>query len=614
MRTAEICPTCATYTNATCVIYDGDYLSCTGISPMDNLQSILELIDGTICTLSVDVANVINQVNTLSYNLNAGLALKEDTANKSNGPLGSSTVLFPTEYSVKTYVDTQDSLDEKLANKVTTSADVIANGSSVVKYPAIKAIKDYVDGVTTGLLQDNGNYDPTITSNYPTSANTLSGGNPMIGDIWYISANGTVNGNPVLVGYTVRALVNNAGATTDADWAIANVGLGYVPENSANKSDDGTFNSGSPSHTLFPTQFAVADYLATNVSTIDLQTVLGNGHTLTNGRNFQGDNAGNGNTGFDINAFGQGAGVNNSGNNINAFGVDAANTNSGNSVNAIGQASASNNTGSNINGIGHNSAFDNTGSNVNALGESAAEQNNGGNVNAMGLAAAYTNQGNNVNAFGYNAGIGNTFNNVTLLGSSASASANDQLAFSNGFNHSAQFSNTNITGDRKYELPDVSGTIPLTVNGIAADNAGNIVVPTGGGGGTVSTIKVSLPSSAILALNATPFELIPAPGAGKTINVLKVFFKYNFNTTPYSGGGGIAVSLGSGFGSIPVSNAIGGVLNNFQTSYAKPTMYTGSVVISFGYANIGLYLTAGLPQTGGDGSLDVYITYDVVTL
>ena len=218
---------------------------------------------------------VDGQVATVNGSITSGLALKENTANKSNGPLGTSAILFPTENSVTNALVPK----ENISDKVTTQATFISNGSSVVKYPAIKAVKDYVDGVTTGLLKDNGNYDPTITSNYPTAADTLSGGPIQVGDLWYIDTNGTMNSNAVLVGYSVRALVNAAGPTTDADWAIANVGLGFVPENSANKSTDGTFNSGVPSVTLFPTQSAVATYVAANAQ--DLDQVLTNGDTST---------------------------------------------------------------------------------------------------------------------------------------------------------------------------------------------------------------------------------------------------------------------------------------------------------------------------------------------
>lgn len=51
----------------------------------------------------------------------------------------------------------------------------------------------------------------------------------------------------------------------------------------------------------------------------------------------------------------------------------------------------------------------------------------------------------------------------------------------NGFSSSAWFmNNTNLTADRTYAMPNNSGTIPLTVNGVTADTTGNIVIPTGG--------------------------------------------------------------------------------------------------------------------------------------
>ena len=251
MRTSQICPTCTTYINSLCVIYNGTYLANINASPLDTLDKILAnintatgVINSSVASINTSIIATNSSITTLANSVIAGLALKED-----------------------------------VANKVTTQATFISNGTSVSKYPAIKAVKDYIDGVTAGLLQDNGQYDPTITSNYPTSANTLSGGPVQVGDLWYISANGTINGNAVLIGYSVRALINAAGPTTDADWAIANVGIGFVPENSANKSTDGTFNSGSPSSVLFPTQSAVATYITANAQTLD--QVLTNGNTGT---------------------------------------------------------------------------------------------------------------------------------------------------------------------------------------------------------------------------------------------------------------------------------------------------------------------------------------------
>jgi hypothetical protein len=48
MRTAEICPTCATYQNASCIIYDGSYLTNIVVNPLDNLESILSSINTNI--------------------------------------------------------------------------------------------------------------------------------------------------------------------------------------------------------------------------------------------------------------------------------------------------------------------------------------------------------------------------------------------------------------------------------------------------------------------------------------------------------------------------------------------------------------------------------------
>lgn len=177
-----------------------------------------------------------------------------------------------------------------------------------------------------------------------------------------------------------------------------------------------------------------------------LQQVLNNSTSLTNGRNFQGTNAGTGNLGFNINGFGTNAATNNSGSHVNAFGVDAADNNTANNVNALGRLAGENNSSNNLNGLGENAGRDNV----------------GGEVNALGFNSARYNSGNNVNALGNNAGLSNTFNNVSLFGTNAQASANDQLAFSNGAGFNARVSNTNLTANRLYELPNNSGTIALT--------------------------------------------------------------------------------------------------------------------------------------------------------
>ncbi len=51
MRTAAICPTCATYENALCIIYNGPYLPNIQASPLDDLPTILSKINSNLAPL-----------------------------------------------------------------------------------------------------------------------------------------------------------------------------------------------------------------------------------------------------------------------------------------------------------------------------------------------------------------------------------------------------------------------------------------------------------------------------------------------------------------------------------------------------------------------------------
>lgn len=110
--------------------------------------------------------------------------------------------------------------------------------TTLVRLPTLDnyATKTYVEGLVAGLLDDRGSYDPTITSAYPTSADNGSGvdGAVLKGDIWFFSADGIVGTKTVKTGYSVRALEDDPGQD-ETKWDILNVGLGYIPENVANK-------------------------------------------------------------------------------------------------------------------------------------------------------------------------------------------------------------------------------------------------------------------------------------------------------------------------------------------------------------------------------------------
>lgn len=70
MRTAQICPTCATYTNSICVIYNGVYLSNINASPLNPLDIIFANINGTIGGINTSITNINNSISTINNTIN----------------------------------------------------------------------------------------------------------------------------------------------------------------------------------------------------------------------------------------------------------------------------------------------------------------------------------------------------------------------------------------------------------------------------------------------------------------------------------------------------------------------------------------------------------------
>ena len=110
---------------------------------------------------------------------------------------------------------------------IAISNDIIGDAASTTLAPSVNAIKTYTDSLVVGLLNDRGNYTPDVVSpgDYPSSGGSGAGGAIQKGDIWFIDGIGFLGTTPVIVGASVRALVNNASPTTDSDWDILDAGL-----------------------------------------------------------------------------------------------------------------------------------------------------------------------------------------------------------------------------------------------------------------------------------------------------------------------------------------------------------------------------------------------------
>jgi hypothetical protein len=110
----------------------------------------------------------------------------------------------------------------KSFTSIPISNNIIADAASTTIAPSVNAIKTYADGLVVGLLNDRGNYTPSVSSPgaYPSSGGSGTGGAVQKGDIWFINGNGYLGTTAVVVGTSVRALVSNPSPTTDADWDI----------------------------------------------------------------------------------------------------------------------------------------------------------------------------------------------------------------------------------------------------------------------------------------------------------------------------------------------------------------------------------------------------------
>jgi len=149
--------------------------------------------------------------------------------------------------------------EELVNNKVNNDKiETSSLSSSTSKIPSSATVKAYVDNATTGLLDDRGNYNAGGNT-FPASGGSGTAGAIKKGDIWFISTAGILGGNSVSVGASVRALVDSPGQTA-ANWSILSNGVGYTPENVANKSTDMAADAGST--IKYPTVAAVETHLA----------------------------------------------------------------------------------------------------------------------------------------------------------------------------------------------------------------------------------------------------------------------------------------------------------------------------------------------------------------
>ncbi len=126
-------------------------------------------------------------------------------------------------------------------------------------------------------------------------------------------------------------------------------------------------------------------------------------------------------------------------------------------------------------------------------------------------------------------------------------------------------------------------------------------------GDLMISVKVSLSSAQILSINTTPIEAIAAPGSGKIIIVHSMMSKLTYNSITYSGPAAIQC--------IYNGTTLGLASNNILTFGADKIVGGSSATNLSMEENTAVDLFAPTSDpTLGNSTIDVYITYQIITL
>ena len=115
---------------------------------------------------------------------------------------------------------------------------------------------------------------------------------------------------------------------------------------------------------------------------------------------------------------------------------------------------------------------------------------------------------------------------------------------------------------------------------------------------------ISISSAQILSLNSSPIEIIPAPGVGKVINVVNSTLSLNYGTTPYTSTV-VRIRYGGGNDVTNVASII---------SETSNSIWNGRLTIMEIFQNDKIEIITDANPTGGDSTMDIYITYEIITL
>ena len=152
----------------------------------------------------------------------------------------------------------------------------------------------------------------------------------------------------------------------------------------------------------------------------------------------------------------------------------------------------------------------------------------------------------------------------------------------------------------------------MATNLFAPDGLGTTTetaLTTKDGNSVLSRVYITLTSAQVLALNATPVTVIPAPATGKFIDVSSYNFRVNFNSVQYTGANNIEMRFTNGSGTKVGSDIPAASLNAASTaaSYYQGTDAAGAITLN---APVVLSVPTANPAAG-NSTVTIEIFYSV---
>jgi hypothetical protein len=178
--------------------------------------------------------------------------------------------------------------------------------------------------------------------------------------------------------------------------------------------------------------------------------------------------------------------------------------------------------------------------------------------------------------------------------------ANDQNIYSAGQFYPGFGTNTGIDLANEVKASSQLPVANIATNGITSSQIEKALI---------QRITVPLSSANLLAMNATPVEVIPAPGAGLTICIIDVLFTMVRTATAYANGGTVVLNYATG--PVAAINTIAAAV--LTTAGAATTKTSRKGIDAAAVANDAIVITNGTaPFITGTGTASLDIIYRIV--